>query len=654
MVVRRSARLRTSTPEVSAPCNARLSFEGLATSPRSDEVPANTTSFLKADASSPQPANMAKLSSVEEHDETSGNDRVKTPSAKKGPQRTPSTAKHQKLTEVQTPTSTSAVRPSRQEMHPSKAHQSTTKQLDSGLILGFNPIKKDADGNVVKDGMLEHTPSKSKASPAPTQFGTPGYEFKFGQDSQLSDEAKQLMESVRGDVARIRAQMVLDKSNEEPNEHGDRKIAKPKGKAGRFSDVHMAEFKKMDSIAGHVSVYRADPSRFQPGTKTLKRTKSKAQLDEPEDQNASPSRPQAKASAAPTPAAATKRVKRSPKDDTSASRSEPEKPQEAKNNVSRPPTSRARPRSTVRSSLMTPTRSSIARSTSTSIKAPKTSLIPSLARSPSTKTLASPRTPRTDFNPRLKGNLPTFNNLKSILRRRQPLFSRDPSKIAAGTHVAAPDFNPDSLFANREEITDSAPTPSPRKHVEFTPSVKSRYELAQASPSRSKIPTTPSRSNLSEVTYPTLPALTPEQNAASAEPSNDESNKSPSIRHVRNSDATEQAAPYPELPVVAHGIAHGIGNKKRHRDEVDDDDAPNAEDNENVPPADAQPDERNTKRLKANPPTPSPVKNRPIKTPIRNASVRTGTPGSATASAKKPGVLSLSRLNMLAKPKGWA
>lgn len=532
-------------------------------------------------------------------------------------------------------------------MHPSKAHQSTTKQVDSGLILGFNPIKKDADGNPV--GIVENTPSKS------THFGTPGYEFKFGQESQLSDEAKKLMDSVREDVARIKSQMLQDKSKQDQEDHdaehthGNRKIAKPKGKAGRFSDVHMAEFKKMDSIAGHPSSFRATPGRFQPVTKSLKRTKSKAQLDEPEPKPSSIPRSPSKGSVPSNPrTATTKRVKHNTADDTSTSRTSDTA---AKNGTTQKPAG-PRPRPAVRSSLMTPTRASIARSTSSTLKAPKTSLIPSLARSPGATSVASPRTPRTEFNPRLKGSLPTFNNLKSILRRRQPLFSRDPAKIAAGTHVAAPDFNPDSLLANQAELTDSAPTPSPKKHVEFTPSVKSRYDLSHASPSRSKIPTTPSRSNIADIAYPSLPALTPEQNAASSAP-NHLPPKSPTIRHVRPSDAAEKGPAYPELPVVTHGIAHGIGNKKRHRDEIDDEDVTNAENSENVPPADAQSDERSIKRLKANPnpPTPSPVKNRPIKTPVRSVTGRMGPPTSATPSARKRGVLSLNRLNMLSKPK---
>jgi hypothetical protein len=548
------------------------------------------------------------------------------------------------MTEARTPTTGSAARPSRSEMHPSKAHQSTTKQADSGLILGFNPIKKDASGNPI--GAFDSTPSKSKVSPAPSQFGTPGYEFKFGQDSQLSEEAKRLMDSVRGEVTRIKSQMVLEKPNAgEEGSQGERKIAMPKGRAGRFSDVHMAEFKKMDSIANHPSSFRATPGRFQPVTtgKSLKRTKSKAQLDDRDALASSQPRFPSKSSVGSTsPTATTKRAKHAATEDASTSRLE------VPITVPAPKPAGSRPRSTIRNSLMTPTRASMARNVTTSIKAPKTTLIPSLARSPSTKAVTSPRTPRTDFNPRLKGNLPSFSNLKSILRRRQPLFSRDPSKIASGTHVAAPNFNPDALLSTGE-MTDSAPTPSPKKHVEFTPSVKSRYELVD-SPSRSKIPTTPSRSNASEVVYPTLPALTPDHNTVSANKS-PAPPKSPSIRHVRKSDAGEKGPSYPELPVLAHGIAHGIVNKKRHRDEVDDE---SQADSENVPPADAQVEERGTKRLKANPPpTPSPVKNRPIKTPSRSISGRLGTPTSATASAKQKsrGVLSLSRLNMLSKPK---
>ncbi|CDM33324.1 hypothetical protein DTO013E5_9095 [Penicillium roqueforti] len=600
-----------------------------------------------------QPVAASRLHSVAEGEEIDDPElpRIQTPIAK-----TPRASAQRKRASMRTPTSVTAARPSREEMHPSKAQQSTTKHADSGLLLGFNPIKKDANGNIVKHGISDNTPTKSKASPAIDQFGTPGFEYKFqSQETELSEEAKLLMESLRADAARIKAQMVQSNSEQDCEDHkaekihGDRKIAMPKGRANRFSDIHMAEFRKMDSIAGHASSFRATPGRFQPVTKSLKRSKSKAQLDEPESQNSSPSRPATKISKLSTPTAATasKRVKHNQIEDKSTSHESKDQTQKVET-PRRPAGPRPRPRTNVRSSIMTPTHASLARTTSTSIKAPRTSMIPSLNLSPAAKTMASPRTPRTDFNPRLKSKLPTLGSLRSILRRRQPLFSRDPAKIASGTHIAAPDFNPKSLFGGAGDVSDSAPTPSPKKHVEFTPSVKSRHELAIASPSPSKVSSAQLRSMPGVVVYPTLPALTPEKNSA-VSTSTTPTSEFKSIRRVRKSNAGEQPAPYQELPVLTHGIAHGILNKKRHRSEVNDEDAPNTADRENVPPADMQSDERSTKRFKSNPPTPSPVKKRLTKTPVR-PSGQIGTP----ASKKSRGVLSMSRLNMLSKPKGQA
>ncbi|KAF7529543.1 hypothetical protein PCG10_007101 [Penicillium crustosum] len=628
MAVRRSARIRRaqSTPEVEE---------------------------------TPQPVAASRLQSVAEGEETDSSElpHVQTPLAKTPSQKTPRASVQRKRASMTTPTSVTAARPSCEEMHPSKAQQSTTKHADSGLLLGFNPVKKDANGNVVKLGISDDTPTKSKASPATDQFGTPGFEYKFhSQETELSDEAKLLMESVRADAARIKAQMIQGNSEQEHENHkteqihGDRKIAMPKGKTNRFSDIHMAEFRKMDSIAGHASSFRATPGRFQPVSKSLKRSKSKAQLDEPESQNSSPSRSSSKISNLSTPTAATtaKRVKHNQNEDTSTRHESKEQTQKVET-PRRPAGPRPRPRTSVRSSLMTPTHASLARTTSTSIKAPRTSMIPSLKLSPAAKTMASPRTPRTDFNPRLKSKLPTLGSLRSILRRRQPLFSRDPAKIASGTHVAAPDFNPKSLFGGAGDMSDSAPTPSPKKHVEFTPSVKSRHELAVASPSPSKGSSAQRRSMAGDVVYPTLPALTPEKNSA-AKTSTTPTSEFKSIRHVRKSNAGEQPAPYQELPVVTHGIAHGIVNKKRHRSEVNDEDAPITANTENVPPTDVQSDERSSKRFKSNPPTPSPVKKRLTKTPVR-PSGQIGTPASKQ---KSRAVLSMSRLNMLSKPKRQA
>ncbi|KAI9045740.1 uncharacterized protein KD926_007041 [Aspergillus affinis] len=563
----------------------------------------------------------------------------KTPSQKTPSQKTPS----QKTPVAQTPTSV-LTRPPHQEMHPSKVHQSTTKQADSGLILGFNPVKKDAEGKPVKESLGQDTPSKARPSPASTSFGTPGFEFKFScHESQLSDEAKKLMESVREDVAKIKSQMTVDQKEAasqkaDDQQAGDRRIAHPKGKTNRFSNAHMAEFKKMDSIAGHASAFRATPGRFQPVQKTLKRTNSKARLDESDKKSpakATPTKPAAVPAVSAVSASA-KRVKHVKTDDTSTHRpteSEPRTP-------SKP--AHVRPRSAVRNSLMTPTAASAARATYTSIKPPRASMIPSLARSPSLNQPTAPRTPRTDFNPRFKTNIPSLSNLRSILRRNhQPLFSKDPSKIAAGTHVAAPDFESKMLVgSSRDASEDPVQTPSPKKRVEFSASTRS--PAAEASPSPSKTPAV-MPPPISNIVYPTLPVLTPDH--AVSKSANAEAKHS--IRQVSPSDAAPVTTT--SAPDVA-GVPHGIRNKKRHRATEDEAEA------ENVPPVESPSGARSTKRVKLSSPsptkmpTPSPTKAR-THTPMRSSSSvsRSGTPASARQRSR--GILSMSRMNMLSRPK---
>ncbi|KAE8391310.1 hypothetical protein BDV23DRAFT_153287 [Aspergillus alliaceus] len=653
MAVRRSARLRSR---------------------QASDEPQPPASPVNNNTSNANNNNINNLPAVIERDETAADgpsNHATTPKSKTSV-RTPhkATTPVHKPSPAKTPT-TAITRPSHQVMHPSKVHQSTTKQVDSGLILGFNPIKKDAEGNVVKDSQIENTPSKTKASPASTYFGTPAFEFNFScADSQLSDEAKKLMESVREDVAKIKAQMVQDKESGpaqvDNNETEDRRIAQPKGQASRFSAAHMAEFKKMDSIAGHASAFRAIPGRFQPVQKTLKRTNSKARLDESSNQN-SPTKSPTKS---PAPATvSTKRAKHSKDDDTSARRQTV-----GEKSASRPATTRIRPG--IRSSLMTPTRASMARTSSTSLKPPRTTMIPrpSLAQSPTSKLSTAPRTPRTDFNPRFKSNLPSLN-LKSILRPHQPLFSKDPVKIASGTHVAAPEFSSNFLLGTaRNASEEPAQTPSPKKRVEFSSSTRERDDGAMPSPSPSKIPAASGSRVESDVVYPTLPTLTPDHTSKKT----GGETKSPSIRHVRQSD-TIASLTLPDIPGVPHGIGgkkrhretesthdpslpdvpgvpHGIGNKKRHRDAAGRDN-----DNENVPPVNSTTEGRSAKRIKFSSPskisqikmsmpTPSPIKER-SQTPLRSttSTSRTGTPASARQRSR--GALSMSRLNMLAQPK---
>lgn len=542
--------------------------------------------------------------------------------------------------------------PAHEEMHPSKVHQSTTRQPDPGLVLGFSAIKRDSNGKIVKESILQNTPTKVRGSPA-TKLGTPSFDFKFAcEDSQLSEEAKKLMDNVREDVARIKAQMVLEKGEQERKEreaeqlHTGRKIAKPSGKTGRFSDVHMAEFRKMDSIARHPSAFRAQTSRFRPVSASLKRKGSKASLDEPEKTPSPAKQTTALAHAPKIPTVnSAKRVKRSNNDDdVSTSRRDNE------GVASCQPAVKKRPKTTVRGFPLTPTRPSLARSSTE--KSLKTSTVPSLLQSASSKVPTNPRIPQTDFTPKFKTNPPSLAHLKSILRQHQPLFSNDPLKIAAGTHVATPGFNPDINLKDLPSISfgdDAVQTPSPKKRVEFTPNTKARYELAQYSPSPLKIQTLHTRKEAraaAEIVYPTLPAMMSpiekdRKPLFASHPS------PPSIQRIQNpAVSTRQPAPFPNLPAVPHGLV----NKKRRREDVDDKD-------ENISPTDSASDERNGKRAKTNGPaaikavTTTPVKSRSLASFIREKHTpgRNETPGSIQR--KSRGVLSLSRLNMLAKPK---
>ncbi|PHH83582.1 hypothetical protein CDD82_6610 [Ophiocordyceps australis] len=176
------------------------------------------------------------------------------------------------LAEPKTPAS-AAVKPSFNEMHPSRFHQSTGEP-SSGLRLGFADIPAQNDAGTG----LTSTPSKVAHLPA-----SPFTFRRTVRPDELGDSAQRLRQKLSDKVALIKADLVAKRDAE-----GDsmvnlqaRPIAKPKGKSGRFSAAHMSEFKKMDSIQGHASAWRAQPGRFTPVTSgKLKRSSSKANLDE--------------------------------------------------------------------------------------------------------------------------------------------------------------------------------------------------------------------------------------------------------------------------------------------------------------------------------------------------------------------------------------
>lgn len=535
-------------------------------------------------------------------------------------------------------------------MHPSKAHPSTTKELDSGLVLGFKPVKRDSDGNPINETVISNTPSKiNHKSPFSRKLSTPQtgaskFDFKFSSDDlQLSEQAKKLMDNVREDVARIKAQIILDKNAQERKERtadnmqqlNTRKIAQPHGKVSRFSEAHMAEFKKMDSIADHASSFRATPGRFKPVERPLKRKGSKAGLDEPEVKLTPTKLPTTPSHRSGTPMTTSfKRARLVEIEIPSPKRTKIDSKSRSSVTLKDKPPIRS-------TTFTTPTKTIPAGFSSA--RAPKTSMLPM---SSAVKSFNVPRTPQTDFHPKLKRNIPSLGNLKSILRRHQPLFSNDPLKIAAGTHVASPGFNPQINMANLSGLIfgdGPAQTPSPKKRVEFTSSTKSRYSSAPQSPSPSKVPPSLQEETTSnDVVYPSLPVTTPPKKPST-----------PTVRYVGDPNITAQPSPFPNLA----SYPHGISNKKRRRDEVD-------EDTENVPPTEPQSaSERSSKRiktattsLKKNTPIPTPQKPRTISngTPSRNTPSRVAGLAAATPTSvreKSRGVLSLSRLNMLARPK---
>lgn len=87
------------------------------------------------------------------------------------------------------------------EMHPSKVHASTTKQLEPIATPSTAPTTKGlTDLNTI-------TPSKSRGS-LPAHMSSPGFDFSFTRpESDLSVEAQRIMVSVREEAARIKSQM---------------------------------------------------------------------------------------------------------------------------------------------------------------------------------------------------------------------------------------------------------------------------------------------------------------------------------------------------------------------------------------------------------------------------------------------------------------
>jgi hypothetical protein len=634
-----------------------------------------------------------------------------------------------------TPAASSAVRPPFAEMHPAHAHQ-TMAPPSSGLRLGFTDIRPFDSNPDQPPG----TPTKLPSSP-----------FNFRSlptnEAGLSSRAQQVKDEIREDAARIKAnlQAARDKELAEMVALNGRRIAKAKGKSGRFSAAHMVEFKKMDSIAGHASAFRAVPGKFTPVTTGLKRSSSKANLDDvssvtvrsglkrspskakldepemrhPKAQAAIGSPTKGKAQPEDDPPSPAKRFKKHLNDDAASSRpvsrddSSIPRPKSRGNDVA-PVTI---PRSHTTSSLwMSPTKASAAKAAAAKAAAEKPTI--SLMKSPSRPDPASEakasagnlKKSATSNNINAGGAVPgrrilspRFERMKSLLRGHKSVFQ------AANAAPTIPTMSLTPAPARAEKPLPPIPATTPRrklvKRVNFSPDLQAALK-SQNSPSavKSGIPKSKSlRSMVAEVQYPTLDTVMagdesgtvsyPDLSQLLAKSPDKEhgsqgksflppsvpstftfrtdhticfGSSSPSgfggspgqssVRQVRPSmlpmpgsfpasfmdsqkvkENKENKAPLMILP----GIGHGLENKKRHRPSTDEEDAEmeaaaraaKKRKNEHVPEGDAL------------------LAPRLIASASAKKKVQIPRPVGGSSPSKKRPVLSLSRLNMLARPR---
>ncbi|KAI8627374.1 hypothetical protein F5Y19DRAFT_442855 [Xylariaceae sp. FL1651] len=650
------------------------------------------------------------------------------------PSRSHSTVMSSPTHNPSTPSAATPVKLPMSEMHPSKIHR-TMAPPSSGLRHGFT----DIDYNAPAPSLVQNTPSKTPA---------PSSEFTFrsvrpSTDTELGPEARRIMEEVREDAARIKVELTAARARELAEQAGSsdgRKIATAKGKASRFSAVHLAEFKKMDSIEGHASSFRAAPGRFVPVKAItpvkagIKRSQSKADLGEPDSARSKtvPARLLARSIDRPSgaPESPSKRVRQRLEDDASTLRpvsrdgSFIPRPKSSGNDSLRT----GIPRSQTHGNLMTPTKSSLARTNS--VKTPTVSLVGSpgkpelhgissfsakvenallkspiksdlgIARSPSKKSLGGLTKSATLDNLSSESSIPTrvqtpgrFDRVKSILKRH---ISGTKSKSAVPRPTSSLPKTPSHHVTMKMFPPVPLTTPGRKhdRHVDFTPETK-RASMVQESPSpvKSGIPrsktlpklpapnftTNDKAANLQpngEVAYPDLSAYEVSKDNARSLPESvpgtftfrsDHTirfDSSPSkgfgsaagqasLRQVRESTIhsirmpgsfprASETSPNKENrdPTIGSGIPHGMPNKKRHRASADED-----EDDEGS--------KRGMKKLRKDPPA---AEGHAVVAPrLANCESPTKkiiTPVSRTPSPqKKKTGLSLSRLNMLARPK---
>lgn len=645
----------------------------------------------------------------------------KLPQAKPTPLNKKTSQAHITHSVTKTPSDYTLIVPDSREMHPVHHHATTAGEYDEARWLGFQSI---APHTALRKGTAR-SPSTPTKTPQPARGAqneiSPEFSFRIKSPfsmlkgpSNLSPRTRNILDAApMGGTpgAGARAIFTTNEFSTKADMIPDRKKAAPKGKMARFSDVHIAEFKKMDSIANHPSAFRADPKRFKPvigqslkkspsraevtkpEPNKLKRTQSKMDVAESSSKNTgSLKRTQSKMdmteNVARIPPSVTlkrtqskmdlqgsglprsastirlvatagddrpvsrdgpldqgaKRVKRTESDDAGTSRpvSRHGLPAPTATPARKITSQTALPRLAAR--LMTPTKASLARATQSAKPIKSTSMIPSLTKTPTKKSLFSPTNLARNLRDRAEEGMrqasQNLSRVRSILRTPSRKFSDDPAKVAAGTHMSPPPV------PNYQKALPVAPATAPvKKHVNFTNSTLERSGEVDfgKSPSPMKFragsempagavvyPTLQP-----DVEYPELPAevskniTSPSRRLTFGDKSMDKSNEfnfesgkfvnfgpasAGTIRMVRKSEASTL-----------------IGDKKRKLTTLQE-----TSDKENDEPA--EDDGRSSKKVK---PTPA----EPPKTPVGTSKLPRRTPGRGGSAISK------SRLNFLATPK---
>ncbi|KAL1864636.1 hypothetical protein VTK73DRAFT_5764 [Phialemonium thermophilum] len=454
-----------------------------------------------------------------------------------------------------TPADSTPAKPPMSEMHPSKVH-ATMGPPSSGLRLGFTDIQPStaAAGDLPPATLA--TPSKIAipSSPFTFRFNRPAAAAPPATDVELGPEARRMMDELREEAQKIKEDLIAkreaERREEEESQGNSRKIAQPKRKAGRFSAAHMAQFKKMDSIENHPSAYRAQlGGRSTFLAKGLKRTQSRANLNESDSGHSTPSkglkRTQSRAHLAESDSVrSTKNNNTSANNhsgassQSAASKGEHEAAPSAKRARKRlddddapcqRPASRdtsfiPRPKSSGKdvsgsapslASLMTPTKSSLARAatvktpTSSLVKSPSRSTLNGLQRSATASNVAAAAgAASTSTAPTVTIRSPKtrLSKVKSLLRGSKPSIPQGTSAAPVPSATSSISSSPVRLHKALPPLPIS--TPSGRKLVRPAPTTTPRIRKVEPETRpasvKSGIPRPHPRRVLGEVYYPTL------------------------------------------------------------------------------------------------------------------------------------------------------